>query len=142
MLVMDTINDKNHIDKNSYSGNLLTMVELCVTSLVNFYPIIKNERSNLRKTKYGEDLFFDFEELFDNLIGIARTVLAQKELSAEQNKILFDLDFSKKNGINSFLNDKRCWKTLPGTASELVLWQYLVMLLKEWLAKEKDGVSL
>lgn len=128
---MDTINDKNHIDKNSYSGNLLTMVELCVTSLVNFYPIIKNERSNLRKTKYGEDLFFDFEELFDNLIGIARTVLAQKELSAEQNKILFDLDFSKKNGINSFLNDKRCWKTLPGTASELVLWQYLVMLLKE-----------
>ncbi len=139
---MDTINDKNHIDKNSYSGNLLTMVELCVTSLVNFYPIIKNERSNLRKTKYGEDLFFDFEELFDNLIGIARTVLAQKELSAEQNKILFDLDFSKKNGINSFLNDKRCWKTLPGTASELVLWQYLVMLLKEWLAKEKDGVSL
>ena len=138
----DTIGNKNHITKNNCSDNLLTMIELCVTTLVNYYPIIKNESSNLRTVKYGEELFFDFEELFNYITGIARTVLAKKELSPEQNKILFDLDFSKKNGINSFLNDRKSWKNLPGTASELVLWQYLVMLLKEWLVKEKNGISL
>ena len=41
----DTIGNKNHITKNNCSDNLLTMIELCVTTLVNYYPIIKNESS-------------------------------------------------------------------------------------------------
>ena len=128
------MNDTDEIKRNGNHDSALTMIELCVTALVNYYPIKKAESSNLRQVEYGEELFFDFEELFDYVTGIARTVLAGKELSPEQNKILFKLDLSERNGITSFLKDKNSWKSLPGTAAELVLWQYLIMLLKKWSA--------
>lgn len=126
--------NENAIKRNENQEPALTMIELCVTTLVNYHPIIKAESSNLKKVEYGEELFFDFENLFDYVTGIARTVLAGKELSPEQNRILVELDFSEKHGISSFLKDKNSWKSLPGTASELVLWQYLVVLLKKWSA--------
>lgn len=135
------MNDANEIKRNGNQDPALTMIELCVTTLVNYHPIIKAESSNLKKVEYGEELFFDFENLFDYVTGIARTVLAGKRLSPEQSKILCELDFSEKNGISSFLKDKNSWKNLPGTASELVLWHYLIKLLQEWVAINTERYS-